>query len=244
MSTRVEEVMIMETQRSKPRSFPFAHISWGAIFGGVAVGIATYMLLALLGVAAGLSVVDPQSGDATGGVPMMTGIWTGLCMLISAFVGGYVAARMSGLRRRSDGLFHGFVAWGVTMLLFAYLTTTAVGSVLGGTFGVLGQSMQGVAQGVAQRADTPGGAGPVPSGQELRSQAERIADQAAAMVKGQQVPAKAREAAAKTVSALAMASWWLFAGVLLSMVLGIWGGVLGARMGNRRRETVSAGISN
>ena len=53
-------------------------------------------------------------------------------MLISAFVGGYITARMSGSPLRSDGLYHGVIVWGVNWLVFAWLTTTAMATLLGG----------------------------------------------------------------------------------------------------------------
>jgi hypothetical protein len=132
----------------------FPWISWGAIFGGLAGGMATYMLLALLGLAAGLTAINPQEGAPPSGIPIATGIWTGISMLLSAFVGGYVASRLSGLSRMSDGIFHGFVAWGVSTLLFAYLLTTAVGSVLGGAFSFIGKGIQGAATGAASGGTT------------------------------------------------------------------------------------------
>lgn len=117
----------------------FAAIRWGAILGGVVVGLSTQLVLALLGVAAGLSAVDVTDRDIgnVSNAPMWAGIWQGVSMLIASFVGGYVAARMSGLRRRSDGMLHGFVSWGATTLLFAVLSATAVGSLFGGVFNTI-----------------------------------------------------------------------------------------------------------
>src|SRR5512145_1445748 len=48
-------------------------------------------------------------------------------MLIAAFVGGYVAARSAGLRRSTDGILHGVVWWGVTVLFFALVTGPVAG---------------------------------------------------------------------------------------------------------------------
>ncbi|MEO5702972.1 MAG: hypothetical protein ABIQ54_03700 [Gammaproteobacteria bacterium] len=228
----------MEAQRITSRKSYFSWISWGSILAGVIVGLATYMLLTLLGLAAGLSAVDPQSTDPTGSVPIATGIWTGISMLISAFVGGYVAARMSGLSRLGDGLFHGFVSWGVTTVLFAYLATTAVGSLLGGTFNVLDQGLQGAAQGAVSQAAAPD-VNVAQAGQQLRDKAAGVVDQATALIQGDQVPAQARNVADDAVSALAQASWWLFAGILLSMLLGIAGGAAGIRAASPRSHDVS-----
>lgn len=137
-------------------------ISWGAIFGGLASGMATYLLLGLLGVAAGLTAINPEAAEPVGTVPLAAVIWTGISMVLSAFVGGYVAARMSGLSRLADGIFHGLIAWGVSTLVFAYLITTSIGSLVGGAFGALGQGFKAAAGGAAV---TAGGAAGSPSAQ-------------------------------------------------------------------------------
>lgn len=120
-------------------------IRWTAIFGGLVAGLGSYIVLALFGVAVGLTAIDPQEAEPVGAVPVGTGIWSGISMLVSSFIGGFVAARMSGLARAGDGLLHGFVTWGATTLLFAYLATSAVSSILGGTLGLAGQALQGAA---------------------------------------------------------------------------------------------------
>ncbi|MGH7230386.1 MAG: hypothetical protein ACREJU_03395, partial [Nitrospiraceae bacterium] len=76
------------------------------------------------------------------------GIWTGISMLISAFIGGYVTARLSGAFLRSDGIFHGAVVWGLNWLVFGWLATTAMSFMIGGLFNAFGSSVQMLGQGV------------------------------------------------------------------------------------------------
>lgn len=140
----VMDVHSMDVARAARRP-AFSAIRWGAIIAGLVGGTATYLLLSLLGVAIGLTAVDPQAAEPVGGVPIATGIWTGISMLIAAFVGGYVAGHMSGLSRSMDGMLHGFVSWGATTLLYSVLTLSALGAVLGGTFKILSEGMQGAA---------------------------------------------------------------------------------------------------
>lgn len=149
-------VVMGSENRVVERRPQFSSIRWTAIFGGLVGGLGSYMLLALLGVATGLTAVDPEAASPAGGVPMAMGIWTGLITLIAAFIGGYVAARLSGLSRTTDGMLHGFINWGATMLLFAFLATSAVGMILGGAFSMLGQGMEGAgsAAGAAASGDT------------------------------------------------------------------------------------------
>ena len=128
-------------------SFGGVRVRWGAIFAGWAVGLATQLVLTLLGLAIGAWSIDLQDSEPAGGVPIGTGIWTGISMLISAFVGGYITARMSGSSLRSDGLYHGVVVWGVNWLVFAWLTTTAMATILGGVFSAFGATLQSFGQG-------------------------------------------------------------------------------------------------
>jgi hypothetical protein len=165
-------VMEVETvSGGRPARRPyFSAIRWGAIIAGVVSGSASYLLLTLLGIAVGLTAVDPNSAEPVGRVPLATGIWTGVSMLVGAFIGGYVAGHMSGLSRSMDGMLHGFVSWGVTTLLYLVLATTAIGAILGGTFRIISQGTQIAAQGAAGAAQSGGG--------------QNVVDQLAGMITG------------------------------------------------------------
>lgn len=121
----------------------FPAIRWGAVLAGVAVGISVQLVLTLLGIASGLSMTSVQQGDAPGTGAL---IWAGISMLVSALVGAYVAGRMSGLKRKTDGILHGVVSWAVTTLLFVVLATSAGGSLLSGLFAGVGQGANVAAQ--------------------------------------------------------------------------------------------------
>lgn len=125
-----------------------SQIQWGAIIAGLAVGLAVQMVLTLLGLSIGASSIDLREAHPGGGIPLATGLWTGVSMLISAFIGGYVASRLSGASVRTDGLFHGAVLWAVTSIVFAWLGTTALSFMIGGLFSTLGGGMQMLSQGV------------------------------------------------------------------------------------------------
>src|SRR5690606_2919285 len=128
-----ERVGVVAPRTARTNRFPA--IAWSSIIGGLVVGLATHMLMMLLGVAAGLTAVEfTTTGLGVQNVPEWSAAWNGLSMLLAAFVGGYVAARMSGLRRKADGVVHGFVAWGATTLLYAVLSISALGALFGGVF--------------------------------------------------------------------------------------------------------------
>lgn len=150
---------VQPTETRQARRPYFSAIRWGAIVGGIVSGSASYLLLALLGVAVGLTAVDPSATEPVGRVPLATGIWTGISMLVGAFIGGYVAGHMSGLSRSMDGMLHGFVSWGATTLLYAFLTTTALGALLGGTFRIINEGIQTGTQAAATAQQGQAGGG-------------------------------------------------------------------------------------
>jgi hypothetical protein len=205
-------------------------ISWPAIFASLAVGISVMLLLTLAGVAVGVSVVDPGA-DSPRAITMGAAAWQTISMLVAAIVGGYVAARLSGLRRTGDGVLHGAVSWGATTLLYAALATTALGTLTAGMFGLLAPGAERPASAAAagdrdQAQRTLESMGMTPD--QARTIVERLATPAAgpnASTSRQQV-----EEAADTVGT---ATGWLSATVLLSLVLSMLGGAMGAR-GTRR----------
>lgn len=129
-----------------------SRIRWGAIFAGWVVGLAVQIMLTLLGLAIGAASIDLRESQAMNGIPLGTGIWTGVSMLISAFIGGYIAARLAGVHNRMDGFYHGATVWGVNWLVFAWLTTTALSFMIGGVFSTLGSAVQSIGQGVGTAA--------------------------------------------------------------------------------------------
>ena len=121
-------VQVVDTHISSVRRSYLSAISWGAILAGVVVGLSMNLVLNLLGVAAGLMSIDVLNGGSPNeNAPMIAALWNGSAMLISSFVGGYVAARMSGLKRRSDGVLHGFVSWGATTILLTGIVAAVAG---------------------------------------------------------------------------------------------------------------------
>jgi hypothetical protein len=125
-------------------------ISWGAIFAGVVVVLAVQLLLSMLGLGIGLSVLNPGAGNSpnAGSLGLGAGIWWGVSYLIALFAGGYVAGRLAGALLSWDGALHGVLAWAFTLLVTFYLLGTAIGSVIGGAFSVVGNTVSTATQGL------------------------------------------------------------------------------------------------
>lgn len=232
----------------------FSAVRWGAVLAGVAVGLSVQLALTLLGIASGLSTTSVTRGEGMGIGPL---IWAGISMLAAAFVGGYVAARMSGLKRKADGVLHGAVSWAVTTILFAFLATSIGGALVGGVF----NNMTQLAQAQEQAAQ---GQGPLASfmrnqlGQmdaatvkrfrahiengereqavQLLSRAatmetqraEAIVDQALILSGSPEAAApRSVQASDAVLEGASVAAWVVFGAVALGLVLGISGGSLG-----------------
>ncbi|TCP77987.1 hypothetical protein C8J31_12115 [Rhizobium sp. PP-CC-2G-626] len=132
----------------------FHKVSWGSIFAGVVIALAVQFLLNLLGVGIGAAVLDPATSDnpAPGTFSIAGGIWFVVAGIVSAFIGGYVASRLSGRPSNSTGGYHGLTSWAVTTLVVLYLLTTSVGAIIGGAFSGLTSVIGGVGQTAATAA--------------------------------------------------------------------------------------------
>jgi hypothetical protein len=131
-------------------------ISWGAIFAGVIVVLAVQLLLSMLGLGIGLSFVNPAEGNSAnaGSIGLGAGIWWGVSYLIALFAGGYVAGRLAGSLLSWDGALHGILVWAFTLLVTFYLLGTAIGSVIGGAFSVVGNTVSTATQGLKSAVPT------------------------------------------------------------------------------------------
>jgi hypothetical protein len=235
----------------------FPAIRWGAILAGVAVGVSVQLVLTLLGIATGLSTTNVTQGESVGMGPL---IWAGLSMLIAAFVGGYVAARVSGLKRKADGILHGAVSWAVTTIMFAALATSIGGTLLSGVFNNMSQLASGAANNggspLASMVRTQLGNMDAAAVQQFQqaiqngqrdqavqqltargmdqAKAAAIVDQAM-IVSGKPGSAspQARETAESAVKGAGATAWVVFLTVVLALAIGIGGGALGAKASQR-----------
>ena len=232
------QLEITETHAAALPRENFLNIRWGAIFGGLAVGLAASILLMLLGTAAGLSLLEMNVGKAGSKVPLAASIWNVISMALAAFVGGYVAARGSGLKRTSDGFLHAAVAWGMTLVLAVFMAS----SVTGTTFNAILPSLQGraVQEGAQLMGSLDGGdrqAAAVSLELNLgisSEQAHQLIDQALALSgRESEVGESGRAAARETLRTAAVISLWLTASTFLSLAAALGGGASGIR--NARR---------
>lgn len=147
---------LIETNTTVIGAGPHTHrrISWAAIFGGVILALAVQILLSFLGSGIGLSQVGVNAGTtpAAGNLGIGAGIWWIVSSCIALAIGGYVAAWLAGIETRFDGLLHGLIAWGISMLVILYLLTSALGGIIGSGFSALGSVTKAAGSGISEVA--------------------------------------------------------------------------------------------
>lgn len=124
-------------ERVLPRS---VKLSWGALLGGLFVALGVWLLLTVLGLAVGLSAIDPNRPATLKIAGMTTGIWSLAVPLVAMFIGGVVAARTAGIVDRAAGAIHGAVLWSLATLLGVVLAGAVVRGVIDVAGNVAGQA--------------------------------------------------------------------------------------------------------
>lgn len=157
--------------RTKFREGPPIKLSWSAIFGGVVAALGIWALLYALGLALGLSAINPNNPESAKPSGIFAGIWSLLVPLIALFVGGAIAGRGAGLIHRAGGAIHGLVVWGVTTLVGAFLVGNLLGSALSGAVSLGSGAMGGAGAMLGQQA---GGAFGLDADDALKPVNERL----------------------------------------------------------------------
>jgi len=181
-------------------------LSWSGIVSGTALGWGLFSLLSLIAASIGFAKFDPFSAQPENGLGAGSAIFGIVALLISSFVGAYLAVRVAGDRRRSEALLHGGVCWAFSMLLGAALAL-------------------GAAHTAAQSAAM------VASGPRAQAKAQRESNvrerNGGATAQDRQNAEEASEAAAKTTGATA-------AGAFLALVASLLGALVAASRSSGR----------
>jgi hypothetical protein len=118
-------------------------VSWGGIWGGVLVGMGVLLLLTSLGVAVGISAVDPR-GTEVESVGIGAAAWAAISLLLALYVGGMVSTRIGAVFDKTTGMFEGALVWVLSVLLMAYLAGSGIGLVASGAFKLVGGATQAI----------------------------------------------------------------------------------------------------
>jgi len=214
-------------------------LSWGAVLAGVVVAVVIQIILSLIGLAIGLGAIDFRTGQPFQGIGLGAGIWAALTALISLFVGGMVAGHMAGVLTRLDGVLHGVLVWGLSVIIALWALSAGVTTLLGGMFGVAGQVLAGAISGVSTVAapvvaeqGLPLGASDTQGQDRIvtilerqgmsEQQAQRVAGEiqqttSEVQLQAERIRRQAPATATEVAGTLSTAIWWVLLAVVLSL---------------------------
>ncbi|MDQ3190926.1 MAG: hypothetical protein M3Q58_04965 [Bacteroidota bacterium] len=141
------------TSGERPKKGFFNFITWSSVFAGLVIAFIVQFLLTLLGIAIGMSTVQPLSqefpmeGLGTGAI-----IWWIVTVLISLYTGGWVAGKFAGSLNTYGKVFHGILTFGMYTIISFWLLTTTVGSVISGVGSVIGETLAFAGRGAGELA--------------------------------------------------------------------------------------------
>jgi hypothetical protein len=120
-----------ERRRMAPLTLPSGgfdglRVSWGGVWGGVLVTLGSLMLLTALGVAVGMTAMDPARADVDR-LAVVATIWAGASFLASLFFGGFASTRVGMIYDRATGIFEGLLVWVVSLLMLAAFAGSGIG---------------------------------------------------------------------------------------------------------------------
>jgi hypothetical protein len=104
-------------------------ISWSSIIAGVLSSFGLFVLLSVLGVAAGLEVAD-DGADPTFG-PQIASIITGLFVVLAFLAGGFIAAWTADVDEPESAVLHGFLVWALFVVLLLAMVASGLGAGIG-----------------------------------------------------------------------------------------------------------------
>ena len=127
-------------------------VAWQSVLAGAVVALAAELLLSVLGLSVGATIINPNSAsqNTAQNIGIGEAAWMIITTIVSLYLGGWVAGRMSGLTRGAEGALHGLVTWGVATLAAAFVLGSSVSAVLSGTMGLMRTAAPAASQAFSQ----------------------------------------------------------------------------------------------
>ncbi len=182
-------------------------VRWGPIWAGLFTALTTLIILSLLGVAIGLTAVDPRAaaqGNPPQGIGIGAAIWGALTAIVAFLLGGWVAGWTAAVFDRKWGALNGALVFLVAVPATLLLAGFGFGAILGtlgsfaGALNIDPSQVQSAVQGAANQ--------------------------------GQQATAQAQPAdVARAAETARNGAWGALIGLLVGLVASALGGLFGTR---------------
>jgi hypothetical protein len=114
-------------------------VCWSAVWVGTLTSLAVLVIIGLIAVAVGAHLIGPSSHIMSWREFGILALIFSIAGAFFSFVaGGWVAARVAGIRRAEPAMLHGAIAWLVAVPLLLVLTALGGANVFGTWYGGLG----------------------------------------------------------------------------------------------------------
>ena len=118
---------------------PTDRVRWGPVWAGLLTSLFFLIALGLIGVAIGLTTINPAA-TARGGIgpniDTNAAIWAGIDVIVSFIIGGFVAGRTAALRARGWAALNGALVFLLALPFILYLASQGLGVLVGNTGGI------------------------------------------------------------------------------------------------------------
>jgi hypothetical protein len=199
------------------------------VFTGVVISLVIYLVMSVLGTAIGASLLSPLSQpNPTRGFGFGSGVWLIVTTVASVFGGAYFAGRCAPVL----GWLHGLLAWAVIILFVVFEMATLIG----GAVSVAGNVASAGATAGAAAIQSNAGNDAIAS---LTQPARNTIASATAASSSPQAEADARQAADTAARAVARASWFSVAALVVGAIIALGAGGLGFR----HQPTLESGVA-
>ncbi len=195
-----------------------SRVSWGSIFAGAVVALATWLVLTLLGGVLGLAVSDDvrEGTLATG-----AGIWAVASTIIALFLGGLVTSQCAVGENKVEAAVHGIIMWGVVLAMILWLVSSGMRTGFSAMWGL--SSFSNAAFRGADDWETAARRAGVPP--EVITEGRRRAEAVSADARRMAEDPAARQAA---IDYATRATGYALLGTLLSMAAAVVGALVGS----------------
>lgn len=219
---------LLTTQDGLPR------LCWGSIIAGVILSSIVYLIMSVLGTAIGASLLSPLSQpNPLHGFGFGSGAWVIITTVLAVFIGSYFAGRCAPVL----GWLHGLLSWAVMTLLVVY----GMSSLLAGAVSTAGSVASTGAQVSATAANQNGAAGGLVN--SAKQQIQAAVASAASAASSPQAEQDARQAADTAARAVARASWFSFAALVVGAIIAAVSGSAGFRHQPPFEDAGGAGVA-
>ena len=127
-------------------------LCWGAVIAGAVAALSAHLLITLFGIGLGVQLIDPaHDAEPIQKLSLGVGVAWSVGALLSLWIGGWVAGRLTPEPNRRLGRLHGVLVWSLATVIMAFVVTSGTGMLVGGVARLTGKTLAvaGTAGGVA-----------------------------------------------------------------------------------------------